>query len=190
MDQHDQEHPEPKYDLEAHFQEIKEDIGWVYPPWRLFYKALMIWGFDLLHGTGKKLLPSLRDFAKDPLDVAIVNYLDEEYSTALEQFRALREAESSLPAIGPRRLAAINLYEGNTQYILGNLDEALACYDRCVVLHPSDPRPWHNRGVVLSEMGLDEEALRSFDQALSLRDDDYGTWYQRGLVLATLARHE
>ena len=60
--------------------------------------------------------------------------------------------------------------------------EALASYDRALVLDPGNPDVFFNRGNLLQEMGRFEEAVSNYDQALALNPDDPNLRQQRPLA--------
>lgn len=69
-------------------------------------------------------------------------------------------------------------------------DEALASYDRALVLRP-DHMEWHlNRSAVCKALGQWDEALASCDRAIALRPDSEDAHFGRGTVLAEVGRYE
>lgn len=70
----------------------------------------------------------------------------------------------------------------------GRHEEALAFYDRALLLRPDHARALCNRGVTLDELGRHAEALASYDRALALSPDDPATLSNRGNALRGLSR--
>jgi tetratricopeptide (TPR) repeat protein len=66
---------------------------------------------------------------------------------------------------------------------LGNLEEAIANWDKALELNPQLTQAWHNRGNALATLGRTEEALQSLDQALNLNPEDPQTWNIKGHIL-------
>ncbi|MGK7945157.1 MAG: tetratricopeptide repeat protein [Microcystaceae cyanobacterium] len=64
---------------------------------------------------------------------------------------------------------------GLQQANLGNLEEAIANWDKALELNPQLTQAWHNRGNALATLGRVEEALQSLDQALDLNPEDAQT---------------
>uniref|UniRef100_UPI00117774EA TPR end-of-group domain-containing protein n=1 Tax=Calothrix rhizosoleniae TaxID=888997 RepID=UPI00117774EA len=67
-------------------------------------------------------------------------------------------------------------------YALGNLgryEEALASYDKAVVIKPDYHEAWYNRGYALGNVGRYEEALASYDKALAIKPDLHLAWYNK-----------
>jgi len=73
---------------------------------------------------------------------------------------------------------------------LGRLEEALASFDRALVLRPDYPEACNNRGNTLRELGRLDEALAAYDRALALKPDHASAWSNRGNVLRDLNRTE
>jgi tetratricopeptide (TPR) repeat protein len=73
---------------------------------------------------------------------------------------------------------------------LGQLDAALAGYDRAINLRPTFADAYANRGVVLQELWRIDEALESYDKAIALKPDLAHAYANRGFVLTQLRRLE
>ncbi|PKL70830.1 MAG: hypothetical protein CVV30_05665 [Methanomicrobiales archaeon HGW-Methanomicrobiales-1] len=72
---------------------------------------------------------------------------------------------------------------------LGDLEKAIALFDKALVLEPENDMVWVLRGSLLSELGRYPEALASYDKALAIRPDYDVAWYNRGMALRKLARY-
>ncbi|MBF0563444.1 MAG: tetratricopeptide repeat protein, partial [Alphaproteobacteria bacterium] len=57
---------------------------------------------------------------------------------------------------------------GEAYGVLGQVAEALACFDRAITLTPTYAEVWCNRGRALSMLGRSDEAVQSFVQACEL----------------------
>jgi len=72
---------------------------------------------------------------------------------------------------------------------LGDLEKAIALFDKALVLEPENDMVWVLRGSLLNELGRYPEALASYDKALAIRPDYDVAWYNRGMTLRKLARY-
>jgi tetratricopeptide (TPR) repeat protein len=86
--------------------------------------------------------------------------------------------------------AAAHSNRGSALEALGELEAALASYDRAVALGPDFAEAHYNRGNVLQALGRPEAALASYDRALALKGDLAEGHFNRGNVLHELGRHE
>ena len=71
---------------------------------------------------------------------------------------------------------------------LDRLDEALAGYDRALLLNPDYAAALINRGVALQALERFAEALESHDRALAMVPDFAAAWLNRGNTLQQLGR--
>jgi eukaryotic-like serine/threonine-protein kinase len=78
---------------------------------------------------------------------------------------------------------------GNAHDSLNQNGDALACYNACVALRPSDPRAWHNRGLIYLKQRLFELAVADFDRAIQLRDDIPEPYIDRALAKEGLGNY-
>ncbi len=72
----------------------------------------------------------------------------------------------------------------------GRPEDALASYDRAIVLRPDHAEAHGNRGNALKDLKRPEEALASYDRAIALRPDFAEAHSSRGNVLCDLLRLE
>jgi predicted O-linked N-acetylglucosamine transferase (SPINDLY family) len=77
---------------------------------------------------------------------------------------------------------------GLVLHSLNRLDEAIASYDRALVLKPHYAIALTNRGLALAALGRLVEALDSYDRALALSPDDAAALLNRGNALHRLER--
>ena len=73
---------------------------------------------------------------------------------------------------------------------VGQVAEAIACYDRAVALAPDYFEAWNNRGNALRVAGRLDHALKSFDAAIRLKPDYAEAHVNRGIALAQGKRPE
>ena len=72
----------------------------------------------------------------------------------------------------------------------GDLEGAIAAWDKVIEYNPQIAQAWHNRGSALAYLDLLEEAIASFDRAIALNGNDYQSWNDRGNALYNLHRWE
>ncbi len=58
--------------------------------------------------------------------------------------------------------------KGNCHYQLGELDEAIRCYDETIRIHRGYPKALYNKVLALAENGRHEEAVRFYDECLAM----------------------
>ncbi|NJM95656.1 MAG: tetratricopeptide repeat protein [Acaryochloridaceae cyanobacterium CSU_5_19] len=58
---------------------------------------------------------------------------------------------------------------GNALVYLGQNEEAIASFEKALVLKPNKDQAWNNRGIALSELGRHEAAINSYDQSSSMQ---------------------
>jgi len=80
--------------------------------------------------------------------------------------------------------------QGNSLFLEGRYQEAIASYDNAVKIKPDYHQAWANQGIALGNLGRNEEAIASFDNAVKIKSDDHHTWYNRGIILDKLGRLE
>ncbi len=78
----------------------------------------------------------------------------------------------------------------NVLVAMGRREEALAGYNRALVLKPNLFEGLYNRGNLLLEMKRADAALASFEAALAVRQDMAGVWNNRGTALRELRRQD
>ena len=73
---------------------------------------------------------------------------------------------------------------------LGRYDEALASYDKAIVLKPGYASAHHNRASTLKKLNRYDEALAAFDQAIALKPDLAEAYHNRAVILQDLKRYD
>ncbi len=71
---------------------------------------------------------------------------------------------------------------GVDMYGLGQLEEALICYDHAIDIAPNDYKVWYNRGVVFGQMGRFSDAIASYNQVTQIKPDFHAVWIDKGVV--------
>ena len=72
---------------------------------------------------------------------------------------------------------------------LGDLEKAIALFDKALTLEPGNDMLWVLRGTILDDLGRYSESLDSYDKALDIKQDYAVAWYSRGVVLHKLGRY-
>jgi hypothetical protein len=80
-------------------------------------------------------------------------------------------------------------YEGNNFSSLGKYADAVAAYDKAVLLTPGNADAWNNRGVALENLGHYSEAVTSYDKAVTLQPAYTDAWFNRGVALRKMGRY-
>lgn len=80
--------------------------------------------------------------------------------------------------------------QADQQVKLGDLEGAIASWDKALEMNPNLPQGWHNRGSALGSLGQFEEAIASFDRAIELNGQDYLSLNGKGMVLYNLGQFE
>lgn len=87
-------------------------------------------------------------------------------------------------------LPAAHALLGRVQMETGSLEEALASYDRALVIAPHDAEINFGRGAVLQRMGRLSDALDSYSTALTAVPGQAEVWCAHGNVLFALRRFD
>jgi tetratricopeptide (TPR) repeat protein len=104
----------------------------------------------------------------------------------------LKEAERLLRAVTraqPKHVPAHNVL-GVVLSQLGRNTEAVASYDRALLLAPDSIETWHGRGMTLLAAGRIEEAIASFDRVIAIKSDLPQVHLLRAKLLADLGSRD
>ena len=77
--------------------------------------------------------------------------------------------------------------KGAALFMLGRIEEAIACYNHALELNPRDAEAWCDKGAAFAQLRRYEEALACFDRALELNPRLALVWFNKGGIL--LRRH-
>ncbi len=72
----------------------------------------------------------------------------------------------------------------------GELQKAVASFDKALRLKPDYDQAWSNRGITLISLGKYKKAVSSFDKAIKAKADYAQAWNGRGLALASLGQYQ
>ncbi len=72
---------------------------------------------------------------------------------------------------------------GLKQASLGDLEKAIAGWNKVLQFNPELAEVWHNRGSALGRMGKYQESVVSFDRALEIEPNHYQAWNDRAHAL-------
>ncbi|HEY7340896.1 MAG TPA: toll/interleukin-1 receptor domain-containing protein [Ktedonobacterales bacterium] len=79
---------------------------------------------------------------------------------------------------------------GQTFFLLGSYEGALAPYDHALALDDKQAWVWINKGTALGGLLRHEEELAAYDRALALDPNAASTWRGKGIVLNDLKRYD
>ena len=79
--------------------------------------------------------------------------------------------------------------KGRSLYALGQVDEAIACYDKVLALEPLSAVNWYNKGAALCELGRHKEAWGCFEESLRLDASFAQAWSGKGDCYARSSQH-
>lgn len=86
--------------------------------------------------------------------------------------------------------AELHNNRGAILQMLGQYDEALACYHRAIALKPAYANAYYNRAATLKKLGRHAEALVDCDQAIALNPAHVEAHHNRGATLQELRRYD
>lgn len=102
-----------------------------------------------------------------------------------EAIKQLEELQKTYP-----NNTAILFFKTFIQAEYGHYDEALAGYDKLIVLQPDTALNWIGKGQILSEMNRFDEALMALEKATSLDPGRADIWGMQASVLAKLKKYD
>jgi Tfp pilus assembly protein PilF len=159
----------PDLSPETSFELTKEDIQNITP-------EQFIWILRQDANLVAQMSAQLGIATDDPQ--VIVQALLESLNTNEEQTEAQKQLE----------LAESWFELGLKQAYLGNMEEAIASWDKAIELNANLAVAWHNRGSALGHLAKFTEAIASFDRALKINSDDAQTWNDRAHALLKLKK--
>ena len=136
-----------------------------------------------------------------PLYPIIRRCLEKEPARRFQGFAELRAALEPLlsdltgQTVQPPEPAEMNaaawLNKGLSLKNLGQLDEALACYEKAIEMNPPArviSLAWNNKGICFLVRGRINDALQCFETALGLNTRSEKAWCNKGFALHNLGR--
>jgi len=84
--------------------------------------------------------------------------------------------------------ASANLWRGIGSIELGNLNEAIQCFDKALEINPKYLFAYYLKGVFLSELNNNEKAIQSFDNALEINPNYAPAYVGKGRALSLLKK--
>ena len=91
--------------------------------------------------------------------------------------------------VDPIRFAEVYLRWGKKKYELGNYENAIADYDRAILLNPDHADVYNNRGNAKYKLGQHNAAIADYDRAILLNPDHAKAYNNRGNVKYKLERY-
>jgi tetratricopeptide (TPR) repeat protein len=101
-----------------------------------------------------------------------------------EAIKQLEELEKSYP-----NNIGILFFKSFIQAEYKHYDEALAGFEKLIILQPDTAVNWVGKGQILSSMNRNEEALKSFEKATSLDPKRFDVWGMQADALLKLGRY-
>jgi tetratricopeptide (TPR) repeat protein len=95
-----------------------------------------------------------------------------------DQFTHVEGSEPVSPEIPPKTYCDLGRFKRKQ----GDLDGALAAFDKAIEIDPADAVAYNNRGLVKQSKGNIAEALADFDRAIELKPDLASAFNNRGEV--------
>ena len=77
---------------------------------------------------------------------------------------------------------------GNAFNDLGQLDEAIKCYNKALAINPDFAEAHNNLGLALMELDQLDAAVKSYDKALAIKPDYAEVYFNCGILMARLKR--
>ncbi|MEZ2276431.1 MAG: tetratricopeptide repeat protein [Microcoleus sp.] len=84
-------------------------------------------------------------------------------------------------------LAGLN--EGVYRHYTGDLEGAIAAYNRAIEIDPKDHFAWNGLGYALKDLGRNIEAIAAYETALEIDPKDHSAWNNLGSALKGLGRN-
>src|SRR4051812_19708065 len=125
--------------------------------------------------------------AANPRDFSALNMLGVLKAQTGAAAEGLAWLEQAL-ALNPMHAGTL-VNVGNALSLLGRFDDAVAAYDRALLIQP-DAETFNNRGHALQSLNRPAEALASYEHALALDPGNIQALFKRGVVLAELGRSD
>jgi tetratricopeptide (TPR) repeat protein len=77
----------------------------------------------------------------------------------------------------------------HSEYV-GDLESAVACFERALALNPDHAAAWSEKGTALAILDRQEEAAAALAEAIRLRPGEAELWLERSGTLEALGRHD
>ena len=75
------------------------------------------------------------------------------------------------------------LNKGISLVELEKYNDAVACYDKAVIINASDSLIWYNRGVALTQLEKYDDELLSYEKAIEISPGYADAWYNKAELL-------
>jgi tetratricopeptide (TPR) repeat protein len=103
----------------------------------------------------------------------------------VNQFNVANEANEAAASE-----AEILFAQGVQEEQSGDLEGAIASYNKALEIQPDLHEVWFNKGNVLSKAGRFEEAIFAYDKVIEIQPNIQEVWHNRGNALSNLGRWE
>lgn len=135
-----------------------------------------------LAALGVMLVGCSTTSSSSSVDLGNTFYRNSEYASAADAF-------SAAIAKNPRSAAAWN-NRAAARLRLGDVNGAIADYNKAIELAPNDPEIYYNRGNALVAAGQYQEAIADYTRAIALNPTYAKAIYNRGTVYALLGQRD
>ena len=112
---------------------------------------------------------------------AFEKYKKSNFTSALTLFKSIKNYDNS---------PSILFYIANSYYFNNDLNKSLQYLDKIISINSQYAEVWHNRGVILVELGRYEEALAAYDKATQINPQFAEAWNNKGGILDNLGMYE
>jgi len=86
---------------------------------------------------------------------------------------------------------AIEWYSrGTDEYIAGNIQAALGCFQRAIEISPNFDDAWNGLGVTLKDLGQYQKAIEAYQKAIKISPNFHHAWNGLGNVLSDLGQYQ
>lgn len=73
---------------------------------------------------------------------------------------------------------------------IGQVDDAIKCFDRAIILNPNYAEAFHNKGFSLFNLNHFSKALNHYDKAISLKPNYAEAWLNKGNIFYHLKKYD
>ncbi len=81
-------------------------------------------------------------------------------------------------------------YMGVALINLSRYEEAINCFEKCIMLNANNSLAWANKGVAFEKLSRYSEAMKNYDNALNIDPNYDDVWNRKGQILYSLGRYQ
>ena len=109
---------------------------------------------------------------------------------AEQEHQRITAQAAELAQLHSQRDVSAYITQGSRHWLRKEYDEALAAFDKALVLDPGNVHAWNNKGSTLNSLKRYDEALAALDKAVELDPDYTAAWDTKGSALNGLERYD